>query len=67
MFIAFATAPGAVALDEGKVTGSGPYASALATELVKPGQDHLQLFQNVKENVFASTARRQVPWSATVY
>ena len=63
MFIAFATALGAVALDEGKTGGaSGPYSSALAAELVKPGQDHLQLFQNVKENVFASTKRQQVPW-----
>jgi uncharacterized caspase-like protein len=50
-------------LDEGKVSGSGgPYASALAAELVKPGQDHLQLFQNVKEGVFTSTSRQQVPW-----
>ena len=63
MFIAFATALGAVALDEGKQGGtSGPYSSALASELVKPGQDHLQLFQNVKEGVFASTGRQQVPW-----
>jgi uncharacterized caspase-like protein len=62
MFIAFATALGAVALDEGKTNRSGPYASALAAELVKPGQDHLQLFQNVKEDVFGSTAHRQVPW-----
>jgi uncharacterized caspase-like protein len=62
MFIAFATALGAVALDEGKASASGPYSSVLATELVKPGQDHLQLFQNVKEGVFASTARQQVPW-----
>jgi uncharacterized caspase-like protein len=63
MFIAFATALGAVALDEGKVSGSsGPYASVLAAELMKPGQDHLHLFQAVKEGVFASTKRQQVPW-----
>ncbi|MGH6815163.1 MAG: SUMF1/EgtB/PvdO family nonheme iron enzyme [Hyphomicrobiaceae bacterium] len=60
LFIAFATALGAVASDQGE--RSGPYAAALAAELVKPGQDHLQLFQNVKENVFAATGRRQVPW-----
>jgi formylglycine-generating enzyme required for sulfatase activity len=63
MFIAFATALGAVALDEAKAGGgSGPYSSALAAELVKPAQDHLQLFQNVKEGVFAATERKQVPW-----
>jgi formylglycine-generating enzyme required for sulfatase activity len=63
MYIAFATALGAVALDEARSgAASGPYAEALAAELVKPGQDHLQLFQNVKEGVFAATARRQVPW-----
>jgi hypothetical protein len=62
MFIAFATALGAVALDEVS-GGRGPYASALAAELVKPGQDHLQLFQNVKEGVYAATGRRQVPWT----
>jgi hypothetical protein len=63
MFIAFATALGAVALDAGQTTvGSGPYASMLSDELVKPGQDHLQLFQNVKEGVYASTGHHQVPW-----
>src|SRR4030095_13383095 len=40
IFIAFATALGAVALEEAKAGGgSGPYSSALAGELVKPGQD----------------------------
>ena len=63
MFIAFTTALGAVALDEAKAGGaSGPYSAALASELLKPGQDHLQLFQNVKEGVFAATSRQQVPW-----
>jgi hypothetical protein len=66
MFIAFATALGAVALDEAKAgtTASGPYASALAGELVKPGQDHLQLFQNVKEAVLAATSGAQQPWES---
>jgi formylglycine-generating enzyme required for sulfatase activity len=63
MFIAYATALGAVALDEAKLGGaSGPYSSSLANELVKPGQDHLQLFQNVKEGVYSATGRQQVPW-----
>jgi hypothetical protein len=63
MFIAFATASGAVALDQVRAEdATGPYSSVLAKELVKPGQDHLQLFQNVKEGVFAATASRQTPW-----
>jgi hypothetical protein len=45
MFIAYASAPGRTASDRGEK--SGPYAAAL--ELAKPGLDHLNLFQNVKE------------------
>ncbi|MEM9357841.1 MAG: caspase family protein [Pseudomonadota bacterium] len=59
MMIAFSTAPGNTASDEGN--GSGPYASALAAELVKPGLDHLGLFQNVKESVIAKGGG-QIPW-----
>ena len=59
MLIAFSTDPGETASDEGQ--GAGPYASALAAELVKPGQDHLDLFQNVKERVHRSTSGQR-PW-----
>ena len=59
MLIAFSTDPGETATDEG--SGSGPYAAALATELVKPGLDHLDVFQNVKEAVYKMT-KVQVPW-----
>jgi uncharacterized caspase-like protein len=57
MFIAFATAVGATASD------GGEYAAAMAKELVKPGLDHLQFFQNVREDVYAAT-KRQVPWDS---
>ncbi|MEM8975384.1 MAG: caspase family protein [Pseudomonadota bacterium] len=60
MLIAFSTDPGDTASDEGET--SGPYAAALAGELVKQGQHHLDLFQNVKEKVYRST-RLQVPWT----
>ncbi len=60
MLIAFSTDPGETATDEG--SRSGPYAAALAAELTKPGQDHLDLFQNVKETVYQTT-RAQVPWT----
>ncbi len=60
MFIAYSSAPGRTASDAGST--SGPYAAALATELGKGGQDHLNLFQNVKEAVIASTNGVQQPW-----
>lgn len=60
MLIAFSTDPGQTASDAGR--GGGPYATALAEELAKPGVDHLDLFQNVKERVYRTT-RVQVPWT----
>ena len=62
MFIGFSTAPKHIASDRGVSTG--PYASALAAEIVKRGQDHLQVFQNVKEAVHKATGERQVPWES---
>jgi hypothetical protein len=35
----------------------------MARELVKPGLDRLQFFQNVREDVYAAT-KRQVPWDS---
>ena len=60
MLIAFSTDPGSTASDAGR--GSGPYATALAEQIVKPGLNHLILFQNVKEQVFRQT-RGQLPWT----
>src|SRR5262245_37679492 len=62
MFIAYASAPGRTASDRGE--RSGPYAEALAVELGKPGVDHLSLFQNVKEAVYAVTGGAQQPWES---
>jgi uncharacterized protein len=62
MFIAYASAPGRTASDRGDK--GGPYAAALATELGTPGLDHLNLFQNVKETVIASTGGAQQPWES---
>jgi uncharacterized caspase-like protein len=63
MFIAYASAPGRTASDRGDK--SEPYAAALATELGTPGLDHLNLFQNVKETVLASTGGAKQPGRAT--
>jgi hypothetical protein len=60
MLIAFSTEPGATASDVGR--RSGPYAEALAAEIARPGQSHLDLFQNVRERVWKQT-RAQVPWT----
>src|SRR5262249_7101960 len=62
MFIAYASAPGRTASDRGD--RSGPYADALAAELGKPGVDHLGLFQNVKEAVYAASGGSQQPWES---
>jgi Caspase domain len=62
MFIAYASAPGRTASDRGE--RSGPYAAALAAELAKPGNDHLSLFQNVKEAVYAASGGAQQPWES---
>jgi formylglycine-generating enzyme required for sulfatase activity len=62
MFIAYASAPGRTASDFGEK--SGPYAAALAAELARPGLDHLNLFQNVKETVLTATRGAQQPWES---
>lgn len=61
MLIAFSTEPGQTASDVGEA--SGPYAAALARNIVKPGLSHLDVFQNVKEGVLASTDNQQLAWT----
>lgn len=58
VYIAFATAQNQKASDLGDA--SGPYAKALATELVKPGRDHLHVFHSIRKIVHAETG--QMPW-----
>ena len=62
LFVAYASSPGRTASDRGDK--SGIYAAALAAELLRPGLDHLDLFQNVKETVLASTNGVQQPWES---
>jgi hypothetical protein len=61
VLVAFAAEPGKTASDIGQ--GSGPYAVALATELVKPGQNDLIMFHNVRVAVVDKTKGDQVPWT----
>jgi formylglycine-generating enzyme required for sulfatase activity/uncharacterized caspase-like protein len=61
VLVGFATEPGKTASDTGQ--GSGPYASALAAELVKPEQSDLIMFHNVRVAVMEKTGGDQVPWT----
>lgn len=60
MMIAFATAPGDVALD-----GSGnnsPFTEALARLIDTPNLEVRHLMGKVRESVYVSTGERQLPW-----
>lgn len=59
LVIAFATAAGETATDEGE--SSTPYATALAEEMVKPGQNDQTVFNAVRARVVSATG--QVPWT----
>lgn len=59
MLIAYATAKGKTAPDD------GVYAKALSEELVKPDVQAWEMFQNVQDKVLAATG--QVPWLSTPY
>jgi len=60
MLIAYATAEGELASDVG--SGAGPYAKALAEEIVKPGIEAVAMFRIVQRRVRA--AIRQEPYLA---
>jgi tetratricopeptide (TPR) repeat protein len=59
--IAFATAPGQVALDgEG---ANSPFSAALSRHIGTPGLDVQQMLTRVRAEVVAATQKKQVPWS----
>jgi tetratricopeptide (TPR) repeat protein len=59
--LAFATAPGQVALDgEGS---NSPFSTALARHINTPGLEVQQMLTRVRADVVASTKSKQVPWS----
>jgi tetratricopeptide (TPR) repeat protein len=59
--IAFATAPGQVALD-GEGTNS-PFSAALTRHIGTPGLEVQQMLTRVRAEVVAATKGKQVPWS----
>ncbi len=62
LLVAYATAPGQVALD-GPAGGNSPYAEALAHYLREPGLEVGLLFRKVSARVRQATAGAQVPWT----
>jgi tetratricopeptide (TPR) repeat protein len=59
--IAFATAPGQVALDG---TGANsPFSAALVQHVATPGLEVQQMLTRVRADVVAQTRSKQVPWS----
>ena len=59
--IAFATAPGQVALDgEG---ANSPFSAALSRHIGTPGLEVQQMLTRVRAEVVSTTKNKQVPWS----
>jgi len=62
-FLAYATAPGAVALDG--LSGNSPFTAALAQRMSQPGLPLEQVFKSVRNDVLRTTNGRQVPWDTS--
>ncbi len=59
--LAFATAPGQVALDgDGE---NSPFSAALARHIGTPGLEIQQMLTRVRAEVLAATGKKQLPWS----
>lgn len=62
-FLAYATAPGSVALDG--LDGNSPFTKALAAKIVTPGLAIEQAFKDVRVEVLDKTAGKQTPWDTS--
>ncbi len=62
-FLAYATAPGAVALDG--LDGNSPFTRALAAMMVTQGLPVEQVFKEVRIAVLATTGGLQTPWDTS--
>ncbi len=63
-FIAFSTAPGAVALD-GEDTPNSPFTSSLITHLPAAGINISQMMIRVRRDVFEKSKGQQMPWDSS--
>lgn len=62
-FLAYSTAPGAVALDG--LEGNSPFTKALATHIPTEGVPIEQTFKKVRVDVVAETNGQQTPWDTS--
>lgn len=62
-FLAYATAPGGVALDG--LNENSPFTQALASQINTPGLRIEQMFKNVRVEVIEKTKGQQTPWDAS--
>jgi carboxyl-terminal processing protease len=62
-FVAYSTAPGAVAADG--AGANSPYTKALANIIVKPGIGIEEVFRDVRGQVMKVTGDKQVPWDSS--
>ena len=63
--IAYAAAPGQVALDGEEGAENSPYTAALAKALVEPGLRVEDVFKRVRVAVEEATNREQTPWESS--
>ncbi|MCY2993136.1 MAG: caspase family protein [Planctomycetota bacterium] len=63
--LAYATAPGSVALDGDGDARNSPYTKHLVQSLKEPGLDVERVFKRVRVNVLDETKNRQVPWESS--
>ncbi|WP_238705183.1 caspase family protein [Parasedimentitalea marina] len=62
-FLAYATAPGSVALDG--VDKNSPFTKAVVEQILTPGQPIEQLFKQVRRSVLKQSNGMQTPWDAS--
>ena len=62
-FLAYATAPGEVALDG--LENNSPFTQALAAAMPTPGLQIEQMFKQVRVSVLEKTRGQQTPWDAS--
>jgi hypothetical protein len=62
-FLAYATAPGSVALDG--LDGNSPFTAALSRNMVEPALPIEQMFKKVRVEVLQATGGLQTPWDTS--
>lgn len=62
-YLAYATAPGGVALDG--LEGNSPFTRAVASQISTPGLPIEQMFKNVRVEVIEKTGGQQTPWDSS--